>query len=82
MENVNAWVCTCERERGVRSKCEHCRHAVVNDFSNHTCQYYEPTSKKSVKLIVCRFMVFPPLILIKISPQRYRITNPRLACCL
>lgn len=38
--------------------------------------------KKSVKLIVCRFMVFPPLILIKISPQRYRITNPRLACCL
>ena len=25
---------------------------------------------------------FPFLILIKISPQRYRITNPRLACRL
>ena len=46
MGNVNAWVCACERERGAGNKCEHCRHAIVNDFSNHMCQYYGQCKKK------------------------------------
>ena len=32
MGNINAWICACERERGAGNKCEHCRHAIVNDF--------------------------------------------------
>ena len=46
MGNVNAWVCACEREHGAGNKCEHCRHAIMNDFSNQMCQYYGQCQKK------------------------------------